>query len=302
MVNLLTSGDLEIPDQLLEPWLGKIAGKSAVAALSAQRPQRLGDGVAITFNTGEAEYVAEGASKSPGDIQKKKQYVGSYKFQNTVRVTDEVLWADEDAQVAYLAQILADNEQSLARALDFGVFHAKDGRGNTISTATALTTAASTVVAGSGGGKPYQDIDAADQLVLANSCLPSDIALAPSYAGQFATTRATVTEQRMYPDFKLATDVSTLENHRASVSDTLAGNAAVSSNLLAVVGDFSAINWGVQRRIGLEMIPYGNPDGLGDLKRDNKVAFRVEIVYGWGVADMDAFAIITGSGSGSQGS
>ena len=31
-------------------------------------------------------------------------------------------------------------------------------------------------------------------------------------------------------------------------------------------------------------------DGSGDLQRNNQVAFRAEVVYGWGVADLDAFA------------
>jgi hypothetical protein len=48
----------------------------------------------------------------------------------------------------------------------------------------------------------------------------------------------------------------------------------------------------VQRQLGLEMIEYGDPDGQGDLKRNNQVAFRAEVVYGWGIADLAAFAKI----------
>ena len=40
------------------------------------------------------------------------------------------------------------------------------------------------------------------------------------------------------------------------------------------------------------MIEYGDPDGGGDLKRNNQVAFRAEVVYGWGIADLAAFALI----------
>ena len=48
-------------------------------------------------------------------------------------------------------------------------------------------------------------------------------------------------------------------------------------------GDFSAIRWGVQKSIGLKLIEYGDPDGNGDLQRNNQVAFRAEVVYGWGI-------------------
>ena len=59
---------------------------------------------------------------------------------------------------------------------------------------------------------------------------------------------------------------------------------------LGYVGDFSAIQWGLQKELGLETIEWGDPDGQGDLKRNNQVAFRAEVVYGWGIADLDAFA------------
>jgi hypothetical protein len=69
--------------------------------------------------------------------------------------------------------------------------------------------------------------------------------------------------------------------------------AAVATNVIGFVGDFSAIRWGVQKSIGLEVIRYGDPDGAGDLKRQNQVAFRAEVVYGWGIASLDAFAKVT---------
>jgi hypothetical protein len=140
--------------------------------------------------------------------------------------------------------------------------------------------------------EPFVSLDAADALVLADGFMPSDIALDPAYAAKFSSYRNPTTQQKLYPDFRLATAVSDLENHRASVSRTVAavGVAAAATNVLGFVGDFSAIRWGIQRAIGLEVIRYGDPDGGGDLKRNNQVAFRAEVVYGWGVADLDAFA------------
>ena len=88
--------------------------------------------------------------------------------------------------------------------------------------------------------------------------------------------------------------MSELDGHRASVSNTVGavGVAASATTVKAFVGDFSAIRWGIQRQIGLELIEYGDPDGQGDLKRNNQVAFRSEIVYGWGIADLNAFTKI----------
>ena len=88
--------------------------------------------------------------------------------------------------------------------------------------------------------------------------------------------------------------MSELDGHRASVSRTVsgAGVIAVDTKVLGIVGDFDALRWGVQKSIGLEVIRYGDPDGGGDLKRNNQVAFRAEVVYGWGIADLNAFAKI----------
>ena len=99
---------------------------------------------------------------------------------------------------------------------------------------------------------------------------------------------------KLYPNFALTTATSELDGHRASVSNTVGaiGVAAVATTVKAFVGDFSAIRWGIQRQIGLERIDFGDPDGAGDLKRNNQVAFRAEVVYGWAIADLNAFAKI----------
>jgi hypothetical protein len=60
----------------------------------------------------------------------------------------------------------------------------------------------------------------------------------------------------------------------------------------AIVGDFTAIRWGVQREVPIEVIRYGDPDGSGDLKRANQIALRAEVVYGYAIMDTDAFAVI----------
>ena len=142
--------------------------------------------------------------------------------------------------------------------------------------------------------KPYASLDAADALVLADGFVPRDIALDPTYAARFSALRGTNSEQKLYPNFRLGIETSELDGHRASVSNTVRGSGvlAVDTKVLGFVGDFSAIRWGVQKQIGLELIKYGDPDGGGDLKRANQVAFRAEVVYGWGIANLNAFAKI----------
>lgn len=290
-----TTAGLNLPAQILDPWLGKVQAGSTVAALSGAIPMKFGAGQAMTFDIGEAEYVGEGAQKGASTITATPQTVGSFKFHKTVRWTEEVKWAEEDYQLGVIEQVLNAIQPALSRALDFGVIHGiNPATGATVAAMTQKLSAATSQVERVASDKPYANLDAADALVLANSYVPSDVALDPALAAKFSALRGTNSEQKMFHDFRLSGEVSDLDGHRASVSRTVQALnvASTASKLLGVVGDFSAIRWGIQRAIGLELIEYGDPDGGGDLKRNNQVAFRAEVVYGWGIADLNAFALI----------
>lgn len=291
----LTSGFIEVPTQRLDAWLGKVKGGSVVAALSTPQPMKFGKGESFTFDIGEAEYVGEGQDKGATTITKTAQTVDPFKFHKTIRMNQEVLWADEDYQLGVVNDILEQIQPALSRALDYGIIHGINPTGGAaVAAMTQKLVSATNIVQRASGDKPYANLDAADNLVLADGYVPSSIALDPAFASVFSSLRGVNSEQKLYPNFRLSTDVSELDGHRASVSRTVSaqGVAATASDLLGVVGDFDAIRWGVQKQIGLELIQYGDPDGGGDLKRKNQVAFRAEVVYGWGIADLDAFALI----------
>ncbi|MBM0203259.1 phage major capsid protein [Micromonospora sp. STR1s_5] len=289
------TGSLTIPKQKLSPWLGKIQNGSAVAALSASTPMVYGEGETWTFSIGEAEYVAEGAQKGQSTITPTVKTVKPFKFHKTLRFNEEVLWADEDHRMGVVDQILDEIQPALSRALDYGVFHEINPTGGAVVAAmNGGLTDTTNLVEYVATDKPYVSLDAADALVLADGFNPRDVALAPTYAAKFSSLRGTNSEQKLYPNLRFGTEVSELDGHRAAVSNTVsgAGVIAVDTKVLAFAGDFSAIRWGIQKSIGLEIIRYGDPDGAGDLKRNNQVAFRAEVVYGWGIADLNAFAKI----------
>ena len=291
----LATGSLTIPKQKLAPWLGAIRNGSAVAALSASIPMTFGEGELWTFSIGEAEYVGEGTDKGASTVTPTSKTVKPYKFHKTIRMNEEVMWADEDRQLDVIDQILAEIQPALSRALDFGVFHEINPTGGAVVAAmNGGLTDTTNLVEYVAADKPYVSLDAADALVLADGFVPRDIALAPTYASKFSALRGTNSEQKLYPNFRLGTEVSELDGHRASVSNTVsgAGVIAVDTKVLGFVGDFSAIRWGIQKSIGLEVIRFGDPDGGGDLKRKNQVAFRAEVVYGCGIANLNAFAKI----------
>jgi HK97 family phage major capsid protein len=291
---VLDTGDLNLPDQILDPWLGRVQTGSTIATLSQAIPMKFGVGTSMTFDIGEAEYVAEGANKGPSTVTPTTKTVNPFKFHKTVRWTEEVMWADEDYQLGVVSQVLDLIQPALSRALDYGVFHEINPSSGAVVAAMDGGLKDTTNSVEIAAAAAYTYLDAADALVLADGYVPSDIAIDPSWAASFSSLRGTNSEVRLYPNFRLTQAVSELDGHRASVNKTVGavGVAAVATNVKAFVGDFSAIRWGIQRQIGLEVIRYGDPDGQGDLKRNNQVAFRAEVVYGWGIADLNAFAKI----------
>lgn len=286
--------DVEIPGEILDPWLTKVQAGSTIATLVPEAPQKFAKGTAFTYDIGEAEYVKPGQPKSGSTITKKRMTNALLKFQKTVRFDQEVQWADEDAQAGIVDQILARIQPALSRALDFATIHAINPiDGTSIAELDTHLSATTLSVYADPAKAAYEVLDAADALVLANEYVPSGAALDPKFAARFASTR-TKDGIKLYPDLSLTVARSTLEGHATSVSRTVSatGVATKATNIVGLVGDFSTVRWGVARQLGLELIEYGDPDGLGDLKRSNQVAFRGEVVYGIGIADVDALAAL----------
>lgn len=292
--------DFEVPVQVLDPWLAKIQDASVIASLSGAIPMKFGTGQAFSFDTDEAEHVGEGAQKNSSTYSKSGFTIAPQKFVKTMRFTDEVMWADEDHQLGVIAELLSLIQPALARALDYGVIHGINPRtgaavpamSSHLENPATITAELDATAVLAGTADPYTLIDAADAAVLANRYVPGDIALDPALAAKFSAFRNPTTFQKLYPNFQLGSGVSELEGHRAATSRTVradnVGTAPYTSTLYGLVGDFSTVRWGVQRSIGLKVIEYGDPDGNGDLQRNNQVALRAEVVYGWGVADGDA--------------
>lgn len=300
---VLATSNITLPKNIADGMFSKAQTGSAVAALSGAEPQKFGEVTHMTL-TGRprAEYVGEGASKSSTNATFGTKIVSPHKVQVTQRFNEEVQWADEDYQLGILQTLADEGGLALARALDLGVFHGINPlTGAVIASIVAgdritSTTNSVEVLDGTGANAPLGsdlEIEAAAGLVISDGYVPNGIAFDPTYAWTTATARYP-DGRKKYPELGLGVDVSTFEGLRASTSSTVSGvpEAAVATNVKAIVGDWSLLRWGVQRRIPVELIKYGDPDNQGDLKRMNQIALRLEVVYGWGIMDLDGFAKI----------
>lgn len=114
------------------------------------------------------------------------------------------------------------------------------------------------------------------------------------FASELRKLRVPATGQRLYPEVPLSLNVGNLDGIPASVSGTVNGRLAKTpTKVSAIMGDFSAIKWGMVRDITAEVIEYGDPDNTGqDLKGYNQIAYRTEAVLAYAVLDPRAFAVL----------
>ena len=298
MAVLATSG-ITLPKNIADGMFKKAQTGSAIAALSGAEPQKFGEVTYMTL-TGrpKAELVAEGANKADTNATFGTKIATPHKFQVTMRFNEEVQWADEDYQIGVLQTLADEGGLALSRALDLGGFHGINPLPGTV---------AASIVAGDRIGSstnqvelttgtlttPDLVIEQAAGLVIADGYIPNGIAFDPTYSWTVATARY-ADGRKKYPELGFGASITSFEGLPAFSSSTVSGapEAAAATGVKAIIGQWDAFRWGVQKDIPVEVIKYGDPDGLGDLKRKNQIALRAEIVYGWAIMDLDAFALV----------
>jgi len=271
---------------------------SAIATLAGSQPQQFGDVTHMTL-TGRprAELVGEGGQKGLTGATFGSRVATPKKFQVTMRFNEEVRFADEDYQLGILTMLADEAGVALSRALDLGGFHGINPRTGTAAAALLVgdriaTTTNSVEITTATLGSPDLLIEQAAALIIADGYIPNGVAFEPRYAFSTATSRYS-DGRKKFPELGFGQELSSFEGLAAFSSSTVSGlPEADDTNVKAIVGQWDAFRWGVQRNIPIELIEFGDPDGTGDLKRNNQIALRAEVVYGWSVMDLDAFAVV----------
>ena len=282
---------IKLPTTVVPTIFKQVGNASTIAALSPSIPQTFANTDYLVFNqSAEAEVVEEGAKKSAYE-QKFTPVTGKrFKVVTTTRVTDELRWADEDNRLEIINNIIADQAAAMGRALDYVVYHAVNPKtGAPLSGYTALTAGAQSVTA---TDDAVADIDSmADQLMDYDI---TGFALSKTFASALRKLRVPSTGMRLYPEIPLNLQVGNLDGIPAATSNTVNGKlATTATKVLAIMGDFSLITWGMVRDIYSELIEYGDPDNTGaDLKGSNQVAYRTEAVYAYAVLDPEGFSVL----------
>lgn len=287
----LTTAKITLPTDVAVGIVNKASDTSTIAALSPSTPMLFRNQDYMVFNpASEAEVVEEGANKSAYEQTLTTVTAKRVKLQTTTRVTSELEWADEDNRTQIIESIIADQAAAFARALDYVVYHAVNPKtGATLTGYTALSGTATQVTSTDDAVK---DMDAIVDAVAADYDV-NGLALSKTFAASLRKVRVPSTGMRLYPEIPMNLQPGTVDGIKAATSGTVSGvKATTSTKVLAFAGDFSVIKWGLVRDMTSEVIPYGDPDGAGDLQRSNQIAYRTEGVYGFAVLDPKAIACL----------
>lgn len=283
--------NIKLPVEIAKDLVSKVADTSVIQTLSASSPAIFANRASILFTQDpEAEIVGESTQHSSQTVGLKPVDHTIKKLSVTVRFSNEVQWADEDSQLQIVDAIVDKSAAALGRGLDYLVFHGLNpATGMPATGLTALTAGATAVTATTDA--------AADLDALADAVDPgysiSGIGLSKAYASSLRKVRVKNTGLRMFPEIPINLNAGVVDGLAAATSNTVSGALAkTATKVLAVMGDFNLIKWGIVRDINIEIIETGDPDGLGDLKRLGQVAYRAEVVYSYAVIDPKGFAVL----------
>ena len=283
--------NIKLPVEIAKDLVSKVADTSVIQTLSASSPAIFANRASILFTQDpEAEIVGESTQHSSQTVGLKPVDHTIKKLSVTVRFSNEVQWADEDSQLQIVDAIVDKSAAALGRGLDYLVFHALNpATGMPATGLTALTAGATAVTATT---DPAADLDALADAVDPGYSI-SGIGLSKAYASSLRKVRVKNTGLRMFPEIPINLNTGVVDGLAAATSNTVSGALAKTpTKVLAVMGDYNLIKWGIVRDINIETIETGDPDGLGDLKRLGQIAYRAEVVYSYAVIDPKGFAVL----------
>lgn len=289
-----TAAGTNFPTSLVAEMFSTVQGHSALAKLSGGKPIPFNGETQMVFSmNGEASIVGEGSNKPAGDASVAPKVIRPVKFVYQHRVSSEFVYASEEGRLNYLQSFADGFAKKIARGLDIAALHGvnpsdlvdasfKATNSFDGEVTNTVTYAAANIDA---------NIDAAIAMITASDREVNGLALSPTAGSALAAIKVNGVAQ--YPEFRFGQNPDAFYGMGSDVNGTVSvkGTATGADTDHVVVGDFqNAFKWGYAKDIPLEVIEYGDPDGLGDLKRTNEVVLRAEAYIGWGILDPDSFA------------
>lgn len=273
----------KFPAVLTKELFSKVKGHSSLAKLSNSVPVAFNGTDIFTFGFDtEVSIVGESEAKVHGGATAGPVNIRPIKIEYGVRVSDEFMYASEEAQIDILSAFADGFAKKVARGLDIMAFTKTNPK--TGQTSALITNDFTGVVNSVSLGANPADEAIEDAVALLGDYDANGIALSKIMAGKLAK-ETTTDGAKMFPELAWGANPSSVNGLNSDVNNTLGAT-------LAIVGDFAnAFKWGYAKDIDIDVIEYGDPDNTGsDLKGHNQVYLRGEAYIGFAVLDPSAFA------------
>lgn len=300
----LKSGDL-FPQEVVTDILSKVKGHSTLAKLSNQEPVPFTGTEQFIFNLeGNAQIVGEGELKKDGKATIESKVIKPVKVVYQARITDEFKYAAMEKQLQYMKAFIEGYAVKMSQAFDIAALHGLEPRSMSDASFKETNSFDGLVtdnVIEYNALNIEDDIDTAVQTVALTDGDVTGLGLSPQAAS--ALGKVEVNGVKQYPEFRFGQRPDAFHGMTTDVNKTLTmvGEGAEKDHV--IVGDFqNSFKWGYAENIPLEIIEYGDPDGLGrDLKAYNEILLRAESYIGWGILLPENFARIIEVESGVEG-
>lgn len=297
MPTTTTASGLNFPPVLVSEMFNAVKGHSTLARLCNSKPiPQSGTKEFVFTMDGEVEIVGESGQKSPNDATFAPATVIPIKFVYQHRITDEFKKLADEARLPYLQAFADGFSKKIARGMDIAAFHGinpKTGLASTVVGTNHFDSIVTQTVTYTAGTSVADDVlDTAIQTILGNEREANGMAFSALYGQYMAGVKVNGVVQ--YPEFRFGGTPDKFAGRNADVNTTVNKKLSdATSRDLAIVGDFTnAFRWGYADSIPLEIIEYGDPDGLGDLKGHNQILLRAEAYIGWSILDPKSFVRI----------
>lgn len=294
MPDILSKG-AKFDPQLVTELFDKVKGFSSLSTLCARSPIAFNGQKEFIFSMDdEVDLVAEGGKKTRGSVALDPITVLPLKVEYGARMTDEFLYASEEAQIEMLKNFSEGFSKKVARGLDIMAFHGLNPRTKTAAAIIGTNHFDSGVAVIAQDSKtpktPDDLVEEAIAAVQENEYDISGLTMAPSFRASLSKM-VDSSGRKIYPDLAWGNAPSSMNGIQTVTNNTVSFN---SSKDLAIVGDFaSAFKWGFAKDIWIVTHDSGDPDNTGmDLAGHNQIYIRGEAFIGWGILDKNAFAVI----------
>lgn len=288
------------PEETVKEIYSKVKGHSALAKLSNQEAIPFVGKEEFIFNLdGNAQIVGEGELKKDGKATLTSKVIKPVKIIYQARVTDEFKRAALEKQLQYMKSFIDGYAVKVAQAFDIAALHGLEPKSMTDASFKATNSfdgllTDNTIVYNA--ATIEDDLETAVQTILADDGDVTGLALSPQAASALA--KVEVNGVKQYPEFRFGQRPNSFQGMTTDVNKTLTMVGSSADKDHAIVGDFTdGFKWGYAENIPLEIIEYGDPDGLGrDLKAYNEVLLRAEAFIGWGIMLPESFSRIVEAG------